>query len=85
MRRLFRHSVRHRVYEIGARTRAHGNRLERAGSTTWCGTHTSEAADAVFVMLMHSLLTPHLPACNETIYVSRLSSLVGYGWIGERF
>lgn len=47
MRRLFRHSVRHRVYEIGARTRAHENRLERAGSTTWCGTHTSEAADGL--------------------------------------
>lgn len=55
-------SLRHRVYEIGARTRAHENRLERAGSTTWCARSTSDpskAADAVFVMLMHSLLTPY--------------------------
>lgn len=35
--------------------------------------NTSKAADAVFVMLMHSLLTLHLPACNETgIHVSDL-------------
>lgn len=81
-------SLRHRVYEIGARTRAHENRLERAGSTTWCARSTSDpskAADAVFVMLMHSLLTPYATRRRGGIYVSHLSSLVGYGWIGERF